>query len=672
MLPQAAIRGRLVRRWSARRIAEARNERLEREKEAARQLELTRLRHEQQAEFERALLDSEARQVKEAEEIEAARVKEEEERASAAAAAEAAAAEAAARRHDLLRQMQQLQEIIVSESGARQELGARVEELSRALEDAEARCAELQKRLADQQVAANRREAQLRAEVAKWREAAGLSEKREQQARQLAEAERHLLEVELCEKSEELVRYREKYLQLLHEQEHGIDRGSRESISAPQSSFFTRPRPWAALGASLGDLFSSQIGPLTRRGSTARGRDAAAAPSAAALRPVETEASTPAANRQSSRGADDARELRSPTLNPSRLDWSVDELTAEYVAYLGLDPTHDAPLLWIAEDAARAPLPAGWEVRRDPQGSAYYMNTYTGASNREHPRDEEFRQLVAQGRLEILHSGATSYAQSQAHTERRSVEQTLCSPASTTVRAAVACSPSSTGGSPEYSFQVFIGPSKPVPQQNDGTDDASMIRCLSAQLSAPLRARGLPHFVLAFELDTEAKPHYVRIVQPGRYVLFRSVAETSWLSFGDKQEELAAVIFSEGMSDVYTMELLLPRSLSRDHTPVARVSSATDSNGLLRLNERGKEDSLLVFTGRVDVVQSSSRNRDAYTGVRLSSPSTNSANLEIRLPRGNTAQSVRYCAPIAPVHAFCAALALAHWSSTEAKSGKKR
>eukprot|EP00327_Prymnesium_parvum_P016822 CAMPEP_0113231864 /NCGR_PEP_ID=MMETSP0008_2-20120614/1648_1 /TAXON_ID=97485 /ORGANISM="Prymnesium parvum" /LENGTH=819 /DNA_ID=CAMNT_0000078549 /DNA_START=128 /DNA_END=2583 /DNA_ORIENTATION=+ /assembly_acc=CAM_ASM_000153 len=58
---QAAIRGRLVRRWSARRIAEARNERLEREKEAARQLELTRLRHEQQAEFERALLDSEAR-----------------------------------------------------------------------------------------------------------------------------------------------------------------------------------------------------------------------------------------------------------------------------------------------------------------------------------------------------------------------------------------------------------------------------------------------------------------------------------------------------------------------------------------------------------------------------------------------------------------------------------
>ena len=59
-------------------------------------------------------------------------------------------------------------------------------ELSRALEEAEARCTELQRQLADQQGAFKRRETELMAEVARWREEAGLSETRERQARELA------------------------------------------------------------------------------------------------------------------------------------------------------------------------------------------------------------------------------------------------------------------------------------------------------------------------------------------------------------------------------------------------------------------------------------------------------------------------------------------------------
>ena len=69
------------------------------------------------------------------------------------------------------------------------------------------------------------------------------------------------------------------------------------------------------------------------------------------------------------------------------------------------------------------------------------------------------------------------------------------------------------------------------------------------------------------------------------------------------------------------------------------------------------------------VVQSSSRNPVGFTEVRLLGRNK-SESLTLKLIRGNSVQAVRYSAPIAPVHAFSAALALAHWS-TETKGGRK-
>jgi hypothetical protein len=45
---------------------------------------------------------------------------------------------------------------------------------------------------------------------------------------------------------------------------------------------------------------------------------------------------------------------------------------------LGMDPMDDYDLLWIAEQAAMAPLPAGWEERRDQTGNTFYMDQVTG------------------------------------------------------------------------------------------------------------------------------------------------------------------------------------------------------------------------------------------------------------------------------------------------------
>ena len=168
----------------------------------------------------------------------------------------------------------------------------------------------------------------------------------------------------------------------------------------------------------------------------------------------------------------------------------------------------------------------------------------------------------------------------------------------------------SAGGAPVYAFEVNVG--TPAggggggAADDGGEEGEPFLRCFSAQLSAPPRGRGLPHYLLSVDLEGEAKAHYVRVTGPGKYVLFRSSTETSWLSFGsDKQEELAAFVFSEVVRGVHSMEVLLPRASARDSLTASaatnRVSSATDSNGLLRLHGRGRTDSLTVLVGRVEV-----------------------------------------------------------------------
>ena len=49
----------------------------------------------------------------------------------------------------------------------------------------------------------------------------------------------------------------------------------------------------------------------------------------------------------------------------------------EFAEYLGMDPVEDGDLLWIAEQARNAPLPAPWSEHQDEGGNTYYYNSAT-------------------------------------------------------------------------------------------------------------------------------------------------------------------------------------------------------------------------------------------------------------------------------------------------------
>ncbi len=49
-----------------------------------------------------------------------------------------------------------------------------------------------------------------------------------------------------------------------------------------------------------------------------------------------------------------------------------------FAAYLGIDPVADADLLWIAFDAAAAPLPHHWRELQAPDGAPYYQCMRSG------------------------------------------------------------------------------------------------------------------------------------------------------------------------------------------------------------------------------------------------------------------------------------------------------
>lgn len=64
--------------------------------------------------------------------------------------------------------------------------------------------------------------------------------------------------------------------------------------------------------------------------------------------------------------------------------------------YLGMDPTTEGGLLWIAEAALCAPLPKGWAEYTDAKGNVYFHKVSEGASTWEHPLDEHFRAMYRQ------------------------------------------------------------------------------------------------------------------------------------------------------------------------------------------------------------------------------------------------------------------------------------
>ena len=147
---------------------------------------------------------------------------------------------------------------------------------------------------------------------------------------------------------------------------------------------------------------------------------------------------------------------------------------------------------------------------------------------------------------------------------------------------------------------------------------------------------------------------------------------------GGRFDQLCAVLVSEPIAGVHTLELIVPHGHGEDGCVVPLQNLADSSpDGLLTRYERGETKGLLVFIGRIDAQMSP---RDALRkGARpmertgctcsLSLPKTTSKNLYIGVhsttSEGNDAvtSEVAYSPPIAPIQAFTAALALQHWWS---------
>lgn len=81
---------------------------------------------------------------------------------------------------------------------------------------------------------------------------------------------------------------------------------------------------------------------------------------------------------------------RSKKCREKGLEPTKPELIA-YARYLGIDPVLDADLLWIADEALTAPLPAEWTEHHDSAERIFYYNTQTHASSWTHPLEQLHR-----------------------------------------------------------------------------------------------------------------------------------------------------------------------------------------------------------------------------------------------------------------------------------------
>eukprot|EP00929_Paragymnodinium_shiwhaense_P118935 TRINITY_DN90832_c0_g1_i1.p1 TRINITY_DN90832_c0_g1~~TRINITY_DN90832_c0_g1_i1.p1 ORF type:complete len:682 (+),score=121.23 TRINITY_DN90832_c0_g1_i1:117-2162(+) len=69
------------------------------------------------------------------------------------------------------------------------------------------------------------------------------------------------------------------------------------------------------------------------------------------------------------------------------------QLLHAYARYLGLEPEDEPELLWIAELAAKAPMPQGWTEHFDSQGRLFYYNAERRTSWWTHPLEDEHRSV---------------------------------------------------------------------------------------------------------------------------------------------------------------------------------------------------------------------------------------------------------------------------------------
>ncbi|KAJ1480554.1 hypothetical protein T484DRAFT_1956346 [Baffinella frigidus] len=70
----------------------------------------------------------------------------------------------------------------------------------------------------------------------------------------------------------------------------------------------------------------------------------------------------------------------------------------EYAVYIGIEPTKEPHLLWIAEEGMQAPVPEGFTEHQDANGEVYFYKVDTKESMWEHPMDQHYMGLVKQFR----------------------------------------------------------------------------------------------------------------------------------------------------------------------------------------------------------------------------------------------------------------------------------
>lgn len=94
-------------------------------------------------------------------------------------------------------------------------------------------------------------------------------------------------------------------------------------------------------------------------------------------------------------------------------DYSPEEISHFGKATLGLDPVADADMMWIAEEALRAPLPVGWVELEDPKtGVPYFHSTLDNTVTWEHPLDGHYKLMAA--RAQLAKPGRKEAAEAQA------------------------------------------------------------------------------------------------------------------------------------------------------------------------------------------------------------------------------------------------------------------
>ncbi|EKX45480.1 hypothetical protein GUITHDRAFT_139039 [Guillardia theta CCMP2712] len=76
----------------------------------------------------------------------------------------------------------------------------------------------------------------------------------------------------------------------------------------------------------------------------------------------------------------------------------------EYALYIGIDPTTEPHLLWIAEEGVAAELPEDYTQHTNKKGEVYYFNNKTKISQWEHPLDQKYKELVVIKRAEATGS----------------------------------------------------------------------------------------------------------------------------------------------------------------------------------------------------------------------------------------------------------------------------